>query len=250
MDRDAIGRIVDILAKSNQTVVVTGAGISTEAGIPDFRGENGIYRKLGGEEAVMEIININTFRRNPEKFYEFYKAHFVLPPVQPSKAHLALARMEKKGWIKAVVTQNVDSLHQNAGTQNLIPIHGTRNRFICTGGCPGVYDWDYILKLPKVVPTCPNCDKVLKPDVVLFGEPINNYQIAEQTIAEASALVVIGSSLSVYPLAAFVRDYDNGELIIINRGPTELDYAATIKLDTNQTGDTLEEIEKRLEETA
>lgn len=244
----AIERVAELLSRSRNTVVVTGAGISTEAGIPDFRGEKGIYRTLG-EHNVMRIINIDAFRRDPKTFWEFYRQYFSFPQVEPSKAHRLLAEMEKMGLVKAVVTQNIDNLHQRAGSKRVIPVHGNAERYVCMGrGCSCVYDEDYVRNFPEVVPTCKECGGVLKPDVVLFGEPIQNYMDARETILNAKVLMVIGSSLTVYPIAGFVKEFSTfyQDLVIINKGPTELDHAAIVKIDTDRTGDTLEEILERI----
>ncbi|HBQ26407.1 MAG TPA: transcriptional regulator, partial [Syntrophomonas sp.] len=147
MDSKLLDQVVTVLASSNNTVVVTGAGISTEAGIPDFRGEKGIYRTMG-EDRVMSIININTFQRDPRRFYEFYRQVFDFPPVEPSLAHKALADMEKKGRVKAVVTQNIDGLHEKAGSKNVIAVHGNADRFVCTRGrCGKYYNSDLVREI-------------------------------------------------------------------------------------------------------
>ncbi|MGE5398413.1 MAG: SIR2 family NAD-dependent protein deacylase [Chitinophagales bacterium] len=247
MENRNLGRVVSLLAQSRNTVVVTGAGISTEAGIPDFRGEKGIYRVLG-ENKVMQIINIDAFRRDPKTFYEFYRQYFTFPPVEPSLAHRILAEMEKEGYVKAIVTQNIDNLHQKAGSKRVIPIHGTADDFICTGKCKTVYDADYVRDFPEVIPTCQVCGSILKPDVVLFGENIKNYLDARDTILGAKVLVVIGSSLTVYPLAGFVKEFSTfyQDLIIINKGPTQMDHAAVIKLNVETTGEVMQEILRRL----
>lgn len=245
-DVDIYKEIGSLLASSKNTVVVTGAGISTEAGIPDFRGEKGIYRTLG-EAKVMNLINIDAFRRRTREFYEFYRNYFMLPKVKPSRAHYLLAEMEKKGIIKAVVTQNIDNLHQKAGSKRVIAVHGNADNFICKKiGCPTMVDGDYVRSFPDVVPKCPQCGSILKPDVVLFGEPIQNHRLARDTILNAQVLVVIGSSLTVYPLAGFVGEYcaSMKDFIIINKGPTALDHKARVKLDTDRTGKALEEILK------
>jgi len=238
-----VNRIAELIKLSHNTVVVTGAGISTEAGIPDFRGENGVYRKLG-EDRVMGILNINFFKQHPEKFYQFYRQYFTFPAVEPSKAHYVLADMESKGFIHGIVTQNIDNLHQKAGNKKVFPIHGNAEQYICTDSlCRQVYDNEYVKKQP-VVPRCSECGAILKPDVVLFGENIYNYVSARQMIQNARLLIVIGSSLTVYPLAGFVRDFSTftQDLIIINKGPTNMDHAALIKIDTGNTGDLLEKI--------
>ena len=243
-----IDKLVNLLKHSSNTVVVTGAGISTEAGIPDFRGENGIYRKLG-ENQVMKIINNDFFRRCPEQFYEFYRKYFMFPPVEPSKAHYALADLEKKGFIKAIVTQNIDNLHQQAGSKRVIAIHGNADHFKCTAAtCRAVYDGLYASNCPDIVPTCAKCGSILKPDVVLFGEQIHNYLDAHESVLNARLLIVIGSSLTVYPLAGFVKEFSTftQELIIINQGYTALDHAASLKFDAKNTGELLQTINRRL----
>jgi NAD-dependent deacetylase len=248
LDLTAINSIVKLLKYSHNSVVVTGAGISTEAGIPDFRGENGIYRTLG-ERRVMNLLNIESFRRNPEAFYEFYREYFIFPKVEPSKAHFILADMEKNGLIKAIVTQNIDNLHQKAGSKRVIPVHGNAEHYICTERkCHAVYDTEYVRNFPQIVPTCKKCGNIIKPDVVLFGEQIQNYTSAQDAILHSKVLIVIGSSLAVYPLAGFVREFSTflQDLIIINKGHTNMDHAATVKLDISNTGDILEEIRNRL----
>jgi len=239
-------KIAGLIAGEPNTVAVTGAGISTEAGIPDFRGEKGIYRTLG-ENKVMSLLNISTFRKKPKEFYEFYRNYMMMPPVKPSRAHYLLAAMERKGFIKAIVTQNIDNLHQEAGSRRVIAIHGNAGRFICTG-CYSTADADYVRSYPETVPQCPQCGGILKPDVVLFGEPIQNHRQARDTILSAQLLIVIGSSLTVYPLAGFVEGYCSSgkKLIIINKGRTALDHAAAIKLETKRSGDALDGIYKHL----
>ncbi len=249
MDKKAVDQVVSVLANSRNTIVVTGAGISTEAGIPDFRGADGIYRKLG-ENKVMNIININAFNRDPEEFYDFYRKHFAFPPAEPGKAHLMLADMEKKGRVKGIVTQNIDSLHEKAGSRKVVAIHGTADRYICRNrGCQGVYDQDYVDRYEEVVPHCEKCGSVLKPDVVLFGENIKDYVEARDMILGAQVLMVIGSSLTVYPLAGFVKEFTTfyQDLIIINKGRTQLDHAALVKIDGGHTGDMLEEINRQMD---
>jgi len=251
MVNNVLDQAAAVLRSSHNTVVVTGAGISTEAGIPDFRGEKGIYRTLG-EDRVMSIINISTFHSDPERFYQFYRKYFIFPPVEPSPAHYTLADMEKKGRVKAIVTQNIDGLHQKAGSKNVIPIHGNADRFICTRNrCARYYSTDQVREIKDIVPTCPQCGSILKPDVVLFGEAIHNYVDARERIMSARVLVVIGSSLTVYPLAGFVKEFSTfyQDLIIINKGPTYLDHAALIKIEVGEmsTGEILQKINQRLD---
>ncbi len=239
-----IDQVVRCLANSPNTVVVTGAGISTEAGIPDFRGKNGIYRQLG-EDRVMDIINIDTFRDNPRLFYDFYNQYFVFPPVEPSLAHYVLADMEREGFIRGIVTQNIDGLHERAGNRRVVAIHGNSERYVCTNrDCGEGYSSAQVKQQGAVVPTCDLCQAVLKPDVILFGEPIKDFADAQDLIMGARTLVVIGSSLTVYPLAGFVKAFStlSQDLIIINQGPTHLDHAALVKIEADHTGDALQAI--------
>lgn len=220
-------QVARCLANSKNTVVVTGAGISTEAGIPDFRGRNGIYRQLG-EDRVMKIINIDTFHDDPRLFYEFYNQYFVFPPVEPSQAHYALAEMEQEGLIKGIVTQNIDGLHEKAGSRRVVAVHGNSDRYICTNRrCGQVYSQARVENQVAAIPTCVSCGSILKPDVILFGEPIKSFTDAQDMIMGARTVVVIGSSLTVYPLAGFVKAFSTlyQDLIIINQGPTHLDHA-------------------------
>lgn len=251
MAEDIIDQIASLMKKSKNTVVVTGAGISTEAGIPDFRGEKGIYRQIG-EDRVMRIINIDFFKAHPDQFYSFYRQYFNFPTVEPSKAHYILARMEEQGIIKGVVTQNIDNLHQQAGSRNVIPVHGNAEEFVCMNPrCRRIYDLEYLQNSPEKVPHCSDCGGIIKPNVVLFGENINNYMGARQLIMDARLVIVIGSSLTVYPLAGFVSELSTftQDLVIINKGPTQMDYAARYKYDVSDctTGDVLEEIYRELQ---
>ncbi|MDR1615860.1 MAG: Sir2 family NAD-dependent protein deacetylase [Syntrophomonadaceae bacterium] len=242
MKPEEIGRLVKILHNSHNTAVVTGAGISTEAGIPDFRGKDGIYTKMGGEDKVMALINIDAFRKTPEKFYDFHWQRFSYPPIEPSKAHKILTKMEEDNFIKGIVTQNIDGLHQKAGSKNVVPIHGNSNEYVCTS-CGKIHEREYAITFKPGIPACEVCGSVLKPNVVLFGESINNYSEAVDLINNAKCLLVIGTSLTVYPLAGFIQDFSAGaqDLVIVNKGPTQLDHAALLKVEIGD-GDTLGDI--------
>ncbi|MDR1159976.1 MAG: Sir2 family NAD-dependent protein deacetylase [Syntrophomonadaceae bacterium] len=244
MKPDDINSLIRILQSSHNTVVVTGAGISTEAGIPDFRGKDGIYTKMGGEDKVMALINIDAFRKTPERFYDFHWQRFSYPPIEPSKAHKVLAKMEEDDLIKGIVTQNIDGLHQKAGGKNVVPIHGNSNEYVCTS-CNKIHEREYAITFKPGVPACAVCGSILKPNVVLFGESINNYSEAAGLIDHAECLLVIGTSLTVYPLAGLVQDFSAGarNLVIINKGPTQLDHVALLKVevdDGNTLGDILD----------
>lgn len=245
---DLIKQIAEIFAATKNVVAVTGAGISTEAGIPDFRGKDGIYTRLG-EGYATEMLSISTFYNRPQDFYAFYRQYFRLPKVAPAQAHLELTKMQKSGYLSGIVTQNVDGLHQKAGTQNIIAIHGNRNRYICMNErCQTVHDDDYVYDYGQIVPRCQKCREILKPDVVLFGEAIKEPVRAWEIIRYAGALLVIGTSLSVYPLAGLVAEFKdfNPNLIIINKEPTQMDDLAKIKVEAEHTGRFLAELNKLL----
>jgi len=248
MNFEQIEQLAKIIKKADSTVAVTGAGISTEAGIPDFRGPDGIYTKMGGEAKVMSLISIDAFRRDPAKFYDFHWKRFDFPPVAPCKAHTVLVDMEKAKLIKGIVTQNIDGLHQKAGSKNIIPFHGNADQYICTS-CSKLYGSDHAKAAAPGIPFCEACGGVLKPNIVLFGESISNFGPAYEMIMDAGCLLVIGTSLNVYPLAGLVAEYSalHRNMIIINRGPTQLDSAAAFKIEVNEDetlGAIMEEIYK------
>ncbi|MCY0859554.1 MAG: NAD-dependent protein deacetylase [Sulfolobaceae archaeon] len=225
---DLVKEVASALMESIHAIAFTGAGISTASGIPDFRGPNGLWKKYSPE-----LASITYLMSNPKGFWEFYAFRMKgLFEALPNPAHYALAELEKMGIIKYVITQNIDGLHQMAGSKNVIEIHGSMRRFYCMG-CNTRYTLEEVMKKinsGQIPPLCDRCSGTIRPDVVLFGEPV--YQIQEALdIASSSDLVLsIGSSLSVYPanlVPRTVKDY-GGKLIIINGEPTELDDLADI----------------------
>ena len=242
--------IARLMADTDNTVAVTGAGISTEAGVPDFRGKTGIYHELG-EQRVMNIIHINTLLSDPETFFQYYRKYFKLPRVEPAKAHKMLAKMEADNLVKTVVTQNVDELHQKAGSKNVFAIHGSRAHYYCMNEkCSRSFSADYAENYPQTIPRCEFCNSIIKADTVLFGEAIKYHDQALDSILRADVLLVIGTSLMVYPLAGFVQYFRqrNEKLIIINQGPTAMDDLAYCKYDAPHTGDALEKILELVQE--
>src|SRR5206468_12960947 len=214
-------------------VVLTGAGISTESGIPDFRSPTGIWAQYD----PMEYATISAFRRDPVKVWEFYALRFrVLTEAEPNPGHLALAELERRGLVRAVVTQNIDGLHQRAGSEDVVEVHGS----IRTASCPACGER---VPLEHVVaafeeapaPPCPACGEILKPDVVMFGEllPDGAMERASELARDAGVLLVVGSTLEVYPVAALPEDTlaAGGALAIVNRGPTPYDGRATVTVD-------------------
>lgn len=217
----------EILAKSSRIVFFGGAGVSTESGIPDFRSVDGLYHQK--YDYPPETILSHTFwERNPEEFYRFYRDKLIVKGAKPNAAHLRLAKLEKQGKLKAVVTQNIDGLHQLAGSQNVLELHGSELRNTCLS-CGKKYGMEKILQ-SEGVPTC-TCGGVIKPDVVLYGEQLNEGDLrkAIRYAAEADLMIVAGTSLVVYPVAGLVEYLRAGaKLAIVNRDPTPYDGKADL----------------------
>jgi len=201
--------------KSNYIVALTGAGISTNAGIHDFRGEKGIYTT--GKVKAEEIFDIDYFLHNPEPFYNWAKELLkITRSARPTFSHIALARLEKMGKLKAVITQNIDSLHQKAGTKNIIELHGSIERGYCVK-CGKKYAGEKIFRLlERGIPEC-ECGGIIKPDIVFFGEPVQKLMEAQEYSRNADLFIVIGSSLMVQP-ASMLPYLTRGKIVIINKG--------------------------------
>ena len=208
-----------LIVEAQPCVVLTGAGVSTESGIPDFRSSTGIWTKYD----PMEYATIDAFRRDPAKVWDFYSKRLgVLADAKPNAAHVALAELERRGLVEAVITQNVDRLHQAAGSRRVIEVHGSIRSASCLR-CGREEPFDRVVELLPV-PKCEGCGAVLKPDVVMFGEllPAGAMEEASELVFAARLLLVVGSSLEVYPVAGLPEDAlrAGARLAIVNRGPT------------------------------
>ncbi|QTA37963.1 NAD-dependent protein deacylase [Thermosipho ferrireducens] len=219
------------LLKTSRTVVLTGAGISTPSGIPDFRSKNGLYQKYG-----QEIFDIKEFYSNPSRFYNFAKeAIFPMISAKPNLAHNVLACLEKNKFVSGIITQNIDNLHQKAGSANVIELHGNVSKYYCVS-CKKHYKVADVLKLMEQndIPIC-ECSGLIRPDIVFFGEelPEQAWNNAVKLVENSDLMLVIGSSLVVYPAAYLPVFHRNrgGKIIIVNKGLTELDEIATVKLE-------------------
>jgi NAD-dependent deacetylase len=215
------------IAEGEKIVFFGGAGVSCASGIPDFRGSAGLYNEKSKYGASPEeILHISYMQRNPKGFYEYYKDNMLYPGAKPNAAHRALAKLEAAGKLTAVVTQNIDGLHQLAGSRNVFELHGTVRHNYCVR-CYSEYTVDHIIKAP-LVPKCTNCGGIVRPDVVLYGEGLDGYVFegAKRAIAEADVLIVGGTSLTVNPAAALVNYYGGEHFIIINKTPTPYDMYA------------------------
>ena len=224
-----IKRLKEIIDESKNIVFFGGAGVSTESGIPDFRSANGLYNQdLGRTVSPEEMISHSFYMRHTEDFYEFYKDKLIYKEAQPNACHKALAELEKQGKVKAIVTQNIDSLHQLAGSKTVYELHGSVLRNYCER-CHAFYDVDKVLE-SKGVPYCDKCGGRIKPDVVLYEEGLDQDVIdgAVRAIMKADTLIVGGTTLIVYPAAGLIRYFSGKHLVLINMTATQADSMADL----------------------
>ena len=229
---EKINQLTNILRASNQIVFFGGAGVSTASKIPDFRSSNGLYsKKLNRNFTPEQLISHTFFLRYPEDFYAFYKSNLVYPNAKPNKCHVALAKLEQMGKLKAVVTQNIDGLHQMAGSQKVYELHGSVHRNYCIR-CHAFYDAAYILEAEDI-PKCEKCGGIVKPDVVLYEEGLDEKVIsgAIQAIRQADTLIIGGTSLVVYPAAGLIDYFSGKNLVLINKSATSADHKADLVIN-------------------
>lgn len=223
---EKIAKLKEMISKSENIVFFGGAGVSTESGIPDFRSEDGIYNQEWTYPPET-IMTYSFFRSNPEEFYRFSHERGINFNVEPNRTHIRLAELEQEGKLKAVITQNVDGLHQKAGSKNVLELHGSLHRAYCTS-CHKEHPAS-LTRIKGQVPRC-ECGGVIRSDVVLFGEPLNPSVIARSVdyIEKADMLIVGGTSLGVYPAAGLIRYYRGNKLVLINLAPTPYDSHADL----------------------
>ena len=219
-------QLQQIINESNNIVFFGGAGVSTESGIPDFRSVDGLYNQKY-DYPPEEILSHTFFNVHTEYFYDFYRDKMLVLDAEPNAAHLKLAELEQAGKLTAVVTQNIDGLHQKAGCKNVFELHGSVHRNYCTS-CHKFYNAEYI-KSSKGVPRC-DCGGIIKPDVVLYEEGLDDNTVsgAINAIKNADCLIVAGTSLNVYPAAGFIRYFCGKYFVLINRDPTPADSMADL----------------------
>lgn len=228
MNREDILRFADIVRASRNIVFFGGAGVSTESGLKDYRSQDGIYTAVQQYGASPEeILSHDYFYARTGEFYRFYRDFFMVD-AQPNAAHLALAELEKRGKLKAVITQNIDGLHRKAGSGKVYELHGTTAKYTCPV-CGEKYTKQYLLDTAGV-PACRKCQNPIKPDVVLYGEMLDDDVVtgAVDAISRADTLIIGGTSLAVYPAAGFVRYFNGRALIVINKSATNMDSRADI----------------------
>jgi NAD-dependent protein deacetylase/lipoamidase len=243
----SVARLADLIRERGPAVVLTGAGISTESGIPDFRSPTGIWAKYDPQE----YATIEAFRADPVKIWSFYALRFrALTEAAPNTGHLALADLERTGHVSAVVTQNIDLLHERAGSRDVVEVHGSIRTSTCPG-CGARYRVDEVLRLLErgSAPECPECGEILKPDVVFFGELMPEAAIdrAYELARSARLLLVVGSGLEVWPVSQLPEETrrGGGVVAIVNRGPTTFDERAVVKIE-GSAGQTLRALAEEL----
>ncbi len=226
--KEQIQTLQRLIDASERIVFFGGAGVSTESGIPDFRSANGIFREQR-RIPPEEIVSREFFDAHPKEFYDFYREKLVYPDAKPNPAHLALAKLEQAGKLTAVVTQNIDGLHQKAGSRRVFELHGSTLRNHCMR-CGKAFGLQTVTETDGV-PRC-SCGGIIKPDVVLYGEPLDDAVVSSalSEIERADLLIVAGTSLRVYPAAGLVRWFRGERLVVINYDETELDASAALHL--------------------
>lgn len=230
---DKIEQLQDLIDQSQRIVFFGGAGVSTESNIPDFRSSDGVYSyQLGRHFTAEQLVSRTMFERYPEDFFDFYKKYLIYPEAKPNAAHTYLAALEKTGKLKAVVTQNIDSLHEMAGSQKVFKLHGSADRNYCLS-CHRFYDLTAFLALEGPVPHCLDCGKVVKPDVTLYEESLDMdvFSQAAQAIRQADLLIIGGTSLVVYPAASLVNYFSGTNLVLINKTSIPQDSQATLVIE-------------------
>jgi NAD-dependent deacetylase len=242
---DILHRLRNIIEDSDNIVFFGGAGVSTESNIPDFRSDKGIYNTKSKYPYPPEIMLSHTFfKDHTEEFFSFYRDKMIYKNAKPNKAHIALSKLEAMGKLKGIITQNIDGLHQMAGSKNVIELHGSIHRNYCIG-CGKSYPLDYILNSKDKVPICSECGKVIKPDVVLYEESLDmaNIENAVRLIKKADVLIIGGTSLVVYPAANMVNYYKNNKLVLINKEETSQDGRADLVIHS-PIGEVLSQVVK------
>jgi len=216
----------NMIDSTQNIVFFGGAGVSTESGIPDFRSVDGLYSHKYKYQPE-EMLSVDFFINNTAEFYDFYRDKMIYPLVKPNKAHIALAELEKLGKLKAIITQNIDGLHQMAGSRKVLELHGSVNCNNCVN-CKAFYDVK-IITANKSIPRC-TCGGVIKPDVVLYGEGLDSEVLNEaiRFIRAADMLIVGGTSLNVYPAAGLMNYYKGNKLVLINKSATSFDSNANL----------------------
>ena len=225
--KEQIEDVKKIIKESDNIVFFGGAGVSTASGVPDFRSATGLYNRENDSSYSPEyMLSHEFFINHPDKFMEYAKENLMIDGIKPNACHFALSKLEKMGKLKGIITQNIDSLHQEAESKNVIELHGNLSNYYCLD-CGKSFDLAYIKKFNDVV-KCDECGGLVRPDIVLYGESLNsnNINYAVNLIASADVLIVGGTSLVVYPAAGLIDFYRGNKLVVINQDPTPKDKNA------------------------
>ncbi len=225
---DQLRKLID---ESDNIVFLGGAGVSTESGIPDFRSGDGIYNQDSGlSYRAVDVISHSFFMEHPAEFYDFYKRKLLYPDAKPNKAHYALARLERQGKLMAIITQNIDRLHQDAGSKNTIELHGSVFRNYCMD-CGKKFKLDYIVDHADV-PRCDKCGGIVRPGITLYEENLEHDKVdaAIKALKKCDLLIIGGTSLTVYPAATFSQFVKHDRIVIINKSSTYLDLSAMLTI--------------------
>lgn len=229
---EKIKKLQELIDQANNIVFFGGAGVSTESGIPDFRSVDGLYNQKW-DYPPEEILSATFFHRNPGEFYRFYREKLLVEGFKPNAAHLKLAELEKAGKLSAIVTQNIDGLHQAAGSKCVWELHGSVLRNYCTK-CRSFFDDSYIRNNSNKdgLPLCSHCNGLIKPDVVLYEEGLDDKTVngAINSLQNADLLIIGGTSLTVYPAAGLIRFYKGNNIVLINRDPSQGDQIADLAI--------------------
>lgn len=229
-NNEKILKFKEIIGNSNSIVFFGGAGVSTESGIPDFRSKDGLYN-MKYKYPPEQILSHTFFKENTEEFYKFYKDKLNSLKYEPNITHYTLANLEKNGKLTSVITQNIDGLHQKAGSTRVHELHGSVLRNYCIK-CHNFYDAEYVFNSKTIIPTC-KCGGIIKPDVVLYEEPLDNnvYEEALKDISHCDVLIIGGTSLAVYPASYLVRYFKGNHIILINKDKTPFDSNADLVIN-------------------
>ncbi len=237
---DQFQQLASWIKDSGNIVFFGGAGTSTESGIPDFRSAAGLYQTQHNSPYPPEVmLSRSFFMSSPDIFFDFYRSKMIHPEAKPNGAHRLLAKLEDEGKLKAVITQNIDGLHQIAGSRRVLELHGSIHRNYCMG-CRRYYSLEEWLAMTEAVPRCPDCGGIIKPDVVLYEEALDQEVLVEavDSIARADLLIIGGTSLTVHPAASLVTYFSGRHTVLLNRDPTPYDEQADLII-TERIGDVM-----------
>lgn len=228
---EKILKLNEMIKNSKSIVFFGGAGVSTESGIPDFRSKDGLYN-MKYKYPPEQILSHSFFINNTEEFFKFYKNKLNSLKYMPNITHYTLAKLEEKGKLKSVITQNIDGLHQKAGSKNVLELHGSVLRNYCMN-CNTFYDAEYVFNSKTIIPRCKKCNGIIKPDVVLYEEPLNDniYNQAINDISTCDMLIIGGTSLAVYPASYLIQYFKGKYIVLINKDKTPFDTYANLVIN-------------------